>query len=132
MLALRLFERAKAFLTRAGTVILATSLVVWALAWFPRSHATEQRFEQERAALVATHSADAADTNAQSSKLAEIDAREAAEHLEQSALGRTGRAIEPLFRPLGWDWRVTMAALAAFPAREIVVSTLGPVFRPGR
>jgi ferrous iron transport protein B len=126
MLAQRLLERGSAFLTRAGTVILAMSLVVWALAWFPRSHETERRFETERAAVVATHAAGA------DAQLAALDARESAELLEQSALGRTGRTVEPLFRPLGWDWRVTMAAIAAFPAREVVVSTLGTIFSLGR
>jgi ferrous iron transport protein B len=48
--------------------------------------------------------------------------------LRQSYLGRMGRAIGPVFTPLGWDWRVTMAALASFPAREVVVGSLGAIF----
>ena len=50
----------------------------------------------------------------------------------QSYLGRFGRAIEPAVRPLGWDWRIGVAALASFPAREVVVSTLGIVFNEGK
>jgi ferrous iron transport protein B len=46
----------------------------------------------------------------------------------QSYLGRFGRLIEPVFRPLGWDWRIGSAVIASFPAREIVVATLGVVF----
>jgi ferrous iron transport protein B len=123
VLAQRLLERAKAFLQRAGTVILAMSLVVWALAWFPRSHEVERRFDQARI--------EARASGADESRLAALDAQESAELLEQSALGRTGRAVEPLFRPLGWDWRITVAAIAAFPAREVVVSTLGTIFSLG-
>jgi ferrous iron transport protein B len=50
----------------------------------------------------------------------------------QSYLGRFGRAIEPAVRPLGWDWRIAVAVLASFPAREVVVSTLGIVFQQGK
>jgi ferrous iron transport protein B len=50
----------------------------------------------------------------------------------QSYLGRLGRAIEPAVAPLGWDWRVGVAALASFPAREVVVGTLGIVFKAGK
>ena len=49
-----------------------------------------------------------------------------------SVLGRTGRLIEPAVRPLGWDWRVGMAALASFPAREVVVGTLGIIYNEGQ
>jgi ferrous iron transport protein B len=125
VLAQRLFERAKAFLTRAGTVILAMSLVVWALAYFPRAPDIERRFEAQRAALVAREDV------AGATELARVNAAENAALLKQSLLGRTGHAVEPLFRPLGWDWRIAVGALAAFPAREIVVSTLGTIFSLG-
>ena len=49
----------------------------------------------------------------------------------QSYLGRLGRAIEPAVRPLGWDWRIGMAALASFPAREVFVGTLGVIYQVG-
>src|SRR5207249_5972157 len=49
----------------------------------------------------------------------------------QSYLGRAGKAIEPAVRPLGWDWKIGMAALASFPAREVVVGTLGLIYDLG-
>jgi ferrous iron transport protein B len=55
-----------------------------------------------------------------------------AEWKGQSYLGRLGHAIEPAVRPLGWDWRIGVAALASFPAREVVVGTLGIVFAVGK
>ncbi|MBL8881308.1 MAG: hypothetical protein JNG88_19575, partial [Phycisphaerales bacterium] len=64
-------------------------------------------------------------------ELARLAAEHDAAHLEQSVLGRVGHALEPAFAPLGWDWRLTVAALASFPAREIIVSTLGTVFSLG-
>src|SRR5207302_7964399 len=50
----------------------------------------------------------------------------------QSWLGRMGHAVEPAVRPLGWDWKVGMAALASFPAREVVVGTLGIIYNEGK
>jgi ferrous iron transport protein B len=50
------------------------------------------------------------------------------QQLSQSYMGRAGQVLEPAFKPLGWDYRITMAALASFPAREVVVSTLGTIF----
>src|SRR5581483_418464 len=49
----------------------------------------------------------------------------------QSFLGRMGQLIEPVVRPLGWDWRIGCAALASFPAREVVVATLGVIYNLG-
>ncbi len=49
----------------------------------------------------------------------------------QSLFGRLGRVLEPVVRPLGWDWRIGMAVLASFPAREVVVATLGVIFQAG-
>src|SRR5262249_7561921 len=50
----------------------------------------------------------------------------------QSWLGRMGYALEPVVRPLGWDWRIGMAVIASFPAREVVVGTLGIIYNQGR
>src|SRR5262249_54260376 len=50
----------------------------------------------------------------------------------QSILGRLGQAVEPAVRPLGWDWRVGMAVLASFPAREVGVGTLGLIYKEGK
>ncbi|MFM8286897.1 MAG: nucleoside recognition domain-containing protein [Planctomycetaceae bacterium] len=51
--------------------------------------------------------------------------------LEQSYLGQAGKAIEPVVRPLGWDWRIGVGVLASFPAREVVVGTLGTIYSLG-
>jgi ferrous iron transport protein B len=115
----RLRERAVAFLARAGTVILAMSIVVWALAYFPRHEAPRA---PDRAIAAPAHEAAAPPAG---------DAAERAAQLEGSALGRVGHALEPVFRPLGWDWRITVATLASFPAREVVVATLGTIFSLG-
>ncbi len=61
----------------------------------------------------------------------EIDRTEAGTYLRQSFLGRMGRLIEPAVEPLGWDWRIGMAIIASFPAREVVIATLGTIYNLG-
>jgi ferrous iron transport protein B len=128
VLALRLWERTVAFIARAGTVILAMSVVVWALAYFPRTARHEIA-----AAPPAALAAPAATARTDDGAAVAIDpaAAAAAAQLEGSALGRVGHMLEPAFEPLGWDWRITVAALASFPAREIVVATLATIFSLG-
>ncbi len=127
IVAIRVIDRARDFLVRAGTVIFAMSIIVWALGYFPRSERTRRKYEAERTAARTTLSG--AEREA---RLREIGARESGEYLRGSFLGRMGRAIEPAVRPLGWDWRIGMAVIASFPAREVVISTLGVIYDLGR
>ena len=114
------------FLQRAGTVIFAVAVVVWALAYFPRSPEIEAARVDARAAAATSLTGAALDK-----RLAEIDNQAAADHLAQSWLGRAGQVVEPVFAPLGWDWRVSAAVIAGFPAREVVVAVLGTIYAVG-
>jgi len=102
--AIQLLGRAKVFLYRAGTVIFAVAVVVWALAYYPRVENIDTSLTENQVA---------------------------AAQLEQSFLGRAGKFVEPAFEPLGWDWRVSSAVIAGFPAREVVVAVLGTVYAVG-
>ena len=123
---IRMWERAQMFVTRAGTIIFTVAVIVWALAYFPRPAAIEAAHATERQIVVHGLRGDARDE-----ALHAIDHREAAALLEQSWLGRIGHAIEPLFRPLGWDWKVAAAVVASFPAREVVIAVLGTIYAVG-
>ncbi|MBI4366928.1 MAG: ferrous iron transporter B [Deltaproteobacteria bacterium] len=114
----RVWDRSRAFVRRAGTIICALSILVWALAYFPHPKAIGERYARAKAA------ADATD-------VARLAHEEAGAYLRASAFGRMGQWIEPAVRPLGWDWRIGMAALASFPAREVIVAVLGTVYNLG-
>jgi ferrous iron transport protein B len=103
-LALSVSHRAGLFLRKAGTIILALSIVLWALATYPKSHP-------------APGTAPAA---AQEQQLA------------HSLLGRAGHAIEPAVRPLGFDWKIGVSIISSFTAREVFVSTMGTIYGVGR
>jgi ferrous iron transport protein B len=123
---MQLLGRAKVFLQRAGTVIFSVAVVIWALAYYPRSDDVAQFVAQQQQAAAAELSGEELDA-----ELAQIDNRAGAMQLEQSWLGRAGHFVEPVFRPLGWDWRVSSAVIAGFPAREVVVAVLGTVYAVG-
>jgi ferrous iron transport protein B len=130
IVALRVYDRAKAFVMRAGTLIFATTVLVWAASYFPGDHSLERQtsleIEQVQARL--------ADEPSLQSKKDELVAQRNAiseKLLEESFLGRLGKAIEPVVRPLGWDWRIGVGVLASFPAREVIVATLGTIYSLG-
>ncbi len=123
---IKLLKRGKTFLVRAGTVIFSVSLVIWALAYFPRSEILAAEFEAQR--TIAAESMQAAELG---KHLSRINAREAAAALEQSYLGRMGKLIAPVFEPLGWDWKISAAVIAGFPAREVVIAALGTIYAVG-
>ncbi|MCB9399175.1 MAG: ferrous iron transport protein B [Acidobacteria bacterium] len=115
----RAFEAGKKFTLRAGTVIFAFSILIWALSYFPRPASVAESVRQQAAA--------------QATPIEEADLEQmvAGAYLEQSYLGRMGKTIQPVFAPLGFDWKITVGILGAFPAREVILSTLGIIYQIG-
>lgn len=102
-LATTVVHRSSLFVRRAGTVILALSIVVWALATYPRTEAP----------------AGLSDEAAQEVQLA------------NSFLGRAGHAIEPVMEPIGFDWKIGVSIVSSFAAREVFVSAMGTIYGVG-
>ena len=123
---IKLLDRGRMFLKRAGTVIFTVAVVIWALAYFPHPASVGADFEARREQAAA-----ALAEPALTRELAALDQAEAAAYLEQSLLGRAGKLVEPVFSPLGWDWKVSAAVLASFPAREVVIAVLGTIYAVG-
>ena len=103
-IALHMWERAGLYLKKAGTVILAVSVILWALTSFPKTR----------------------DIAAEASP----EERQAAE-LSHTVAGRIGHAMEPFIKPLGFDWRIGTAMIGAFAAKEVFVAQLGIVYSVG-
>ena len=121
------WRRLRIFLVDAGTIILAMTIVLWAFLSFPKSdelaaHYQSERERIERLAMPESEEAEA---------LRMLDGQEARDQLEQSLGGRFGHAIEPVLRPIGFDWQLGVGIIGAFAAREVFVSTLGVVFGIG-
>lgn len=127
VLGLKLLGKARIFLVRAGTIIATACVFIWALGYFPRSDAIEEQFAERRAAIYAQALPESSTEEA----LRLVNAEERARQLEYSLLGRIGKFIEPVFKPLGWDWRVSASVVAGFPAREVVIGVMGTVYALG-
>ncbi len=141
----RMVERGWSFIQRAGTIILAVAVVVWALLYYPQNHDAvsadlarqKQALQSQLESLPASGEGVASRREFLQQELAKWDDPEKHKKLEdgaqqrQSILGRMGRMIEPVVRPLGWDWRLGCAAIASFPAREVVLGTLGVIYNLG-
>jgi len=126
---MRMLEQGWAFVYRAGTLILCVSIVVWGLCYWPRDEGRIDRSLLARRAELTQESGVRSQESAE--ELARIENQIAGQHLANSYLGRMGKWIEPVVRPLGWDWRIGAAAIASFPAREVVVATLGVIYNLG-
>ena len=129
--AARVLERGGSFVKRAGTLILSVTVLVWAAATFPQSEKTEQDYETAAAALKTRFATDSDSAEAYESEMVKLDNQFASRRLRESLLGRAGQAVEPMVRPLGWDWKIGCAVLASFPAREVVIGTMGVIYQLG-
>ncbi len=115
-----MWGKSSMFLREAGTVILACSIALWALLYFPRD--LPKGSPDYQTLIAAAPDRDTRD---------QLSAKEGAAHLEASFGGRLGHAIEPVIKPLGFDWKIGVGLIGAFAAREVFVSTLGIVYAVG-
>lgn len=123
------WDRGKLFLSKAGTIILAATIVMWALTHYPWSSERAAVFSQERAAIEAqSPQFPHAELERQ---LLDLDQRETLDRLTNSCAGRFGRAIEPVLRPLGFNWQIGVGLISSFAARELFVSTMSIVCGSG-
>lgn len=140
------WERTWQYIRKAGTVILAISILLWGLMTFP--HLPESRvrvFENERRQAIASvvpetsREAEVADADAPIAEagaqlemqLAAIDSREARAALKNSIAGRIGTSLEKVTHLAGFDWRINIALVGGFAAKEVIVSTLGTAYSMG-
>jgi len=131
----RIWERVREFLVRAGTAIFAITILLWALLYFPRpaavAEAVRTQFVAEAEAAQDSGTLRAALADPESDLSRDLAHRIDGAYVEQSLLGRAGRAIQPVFAPAGFDWRITVGVLSSFPAREVIIATLGVIYNLG-
>ena len=129
----RMYESGKEFVVRAGTVIFAMTIIIWALLYFPRPPELQDQLATEYIAQISQDSTSgiAESIEHDANQSSELERQVAARYLEQSYMGRFGKFVQPIFEPAGYDWKITVGVLASFPAREIIISTLGITYALG-
>lgn len=121
------WEKTWHYIQKAGTIILASSALIWAITSFPAYNPNEGDMQAFQASYLAKNAgAGAQEVEAGAIRAASVYA------LEHSIAGSIGKFIEPVFRPLGFDWKVGVATITGFAAKEVVVSTLGVLYAVGQ
>ncbi|MFK8298656.1 ferrous iron transport protein B [Capnocytophaga cynodegmi] len=118
--AITVYDKTKSFVLGAGKIILAISIILWFLA----SHGMGEKYnniENEATTLAQQQQWD----ETQTAHFIESS------QLEHSYLGYIGKAIEPIFKPLGYDWKISIGVLSSFAAREVFISTLASIYSLG-
>ena len=118
--AITVIEKTKSFVTEAGKIILAFSVLLWLLASFGPG----DQFSQAQAIVTDAHFNQSLEDEVLESKIV-------AYRLEHSYIGILGKTLEPLIRPLGYDWKIGIALISSFAAREVFVGSLATIYSVG-
>ena len=136
-----MWEKARSYLSKMGGIILIASIIIWFLGYFPRTSRDAALFEQQRQELTQTFDQIAPDfsgVRADSLKqtyevqMKHLDGLEEISRQRNSYIGRIGVFFEPIFRPLGFTWKINIALISGVAAKELVVSTLGVLYSEER
>lgn len=113
------YTKVKVFIKEAGKIILAISIVLW----FLSSHGLSKTYKELDAQKTALENAPASEEN--TAELRKIETQK----LEHSFIGNLGHVIEPVIRPLGFDWKIGIALITSFAAREVFVGTMATIYQ---
>ncbi|MBS3758859.1 MAG: ferrous iron transport protein B [Desulfobacterales bacterium] len=136
-LLIHMWDRSKMFLKKMGGIIFVGSVIVWALSTFPRDIDYSKNYDAEIGRINTVYAEKirhaepdrvAALKNKRDQLIQEEKGLRSAEKARKSYIGQIGRVIEPVFEPLGIDWRGSVSLLTGFVAKEIVVSTMGVLY----
>jgi ferrous iron transport protein B len=133
------YDRGLVFIKNAGTVILVISIILWGLSTYPKlpEDQVASRLSTHDAALMRTWQSEvekaetAKDDEAAATVSKKIESMNNRYVLEYTMAGRLGKLVEPVFKPLGFDWRIDVGILTSFAARETLVSTMAIIFGAG-
>lgn len=122
---IHMWDKSQQYLRKMGGVILVASIIIWFLGYFPRDKERELKYDNM---ITHVEQQEGLGDEEKSAQIEEIEEGRNTEHQEDSYIGRVGKAIEPIMRPLGFDWKISVSLLSGMAAKEVVVSTLGVLY----
>ena len=125
-LLLHMWDRGKMYVQKAGTIILGASIILYICNTFPERQVYTVDYDAQIAAA-----AGMADKEAAASAVRKLENAKRAEFMEETLSGRIGKFLEPVFQPIGFDWKITTASIGALAAKEVFVSQLGILYHEG-
>ncbi|WP_319478867.1 ferrous iron transport protein B [uncultured Draconibacterium sp.] len=120
-----MWDKTQHYLKKIGTIILLGVIIIWALEYFPRKTNNTAGFEEQIEQITSSEIPEIQ----KEERIAEVNHSMESDRLINSYLGRTGKLIQPIMNPLGFDWKMSIAVVAGLPAKEIVVSTMGVLYQ---
>ena len=127
ILVLQMWHKASLYLRKAGTIILAASILIWIASNYPISTQIAEKYERLKNIEIQSDK----QGDQKEEIITKLELQESGEQLEHSFAGRFGKFIEPIVAPLGFDWKLGIALVSGIAAKEIVVSTMGTLYSLG-
>lgn len=130
-----MWDKGQEYLKKMGTIILVAVILVWALTYYPRLPANNKydlsihNLQSQLEKTGEQNQSMALDQKQMREKITGLETQKKSLALENSYIGKLGKAITPVFRPLGFDWKMSVSILAGITAKEIVVSTMGVLYQ---
>ena len=122
-------EKAMQYMKKISSVVLVAVIIIWALNYFPREVTYSGKYDEQISEIEKKHESGGISITEMNKEKQQIELAKKSEHQEHSYLGRIGRFIEPVMRPLGFDWKMSIALLSGMPAKEFIVGSLGVLYR---
>ena len=123
---LHMWHKGQQYLQKMGNVILLASILIWALGYFPRTIDYSENYETQ---IVNIQSNKLLASNDKDGMISQLEINRESERQEKSYIGQLGHAIEPVIKPLGFDWKMGVSIITGLAAKEIVVSTMGILYQ---
>lgn len=125
---IHMWDKSQQYLKKMGGVILLASIIIWFLGYFPQNKEREAAFDNKVAQVESLFENKAITENEKDEKIEEIEDLRNVEHQENSYIGKIGKTVEPIMKPLGFDWKISVSLVSGMAAKEVVVSTLGVLY----
>lgn len=125
---IHMWDKSKQYLKKMGGVILIASIIIWFLGYFPLDKTRETETEAQISNVEDLYAQKTINEEQKEELITEIEEQQNIEHQENSYIGKIGKFIEPVMKPLGFDWKISVSIISGMAAKEIVVSTLGVLY----
>lgn len=125
---IHMWDKSKQYLQKMGGTILIASVIIWFLGYFPQNEEQSKISEEQISLVEKQFDEKLISEDEKETQISTIEEQQNIIQQESSYIGRIGKTIEPVMRPLGFDWKVSVSLLSGMAAKEIVVSTLGVLY----
>lgn len=125
---IHMWERSQQYLKKMGGVILIASIIIWFLGYFPQNKSREAVYDNQIAQTESQFDKNLISEIERDSLITEIEHIRHTDHQQNSYIGIIGKFVEPVMKPLGFDWKISVSIISGMMAKEVVISTMGVLY----